>query len=150
MKWTTKDAELYSHSKEYVDTAIMPILFAGGNPSDKAAAGEAEFVQVLSHELERQLKGRLYLYPSLPVKDAGEEAFQAAEMWHRELSVQFKHVVFLTCRREWKEEESSLRDHVIYIPPVPLEHMDQQLRDSVIRDQIQQILNILLQKWNMA
>lgn len=53
--------------KNYIDTALIsliPITIADGA---KAAASGGEFVQLVVHEAERQLKGRVFYFRHLPI-----------------------------------------------------------------------------------
>ncbi|WP_283955948.1 DUF2487 family protein [Heyndrickxia sporothermodurans] len=35
----------------------------------------------------------------------------------------------------------------MWLPSVPLEHMDEQYKHSIMEDQVKQLINIIVQKW---
>ncbi|MFL6555853.1 MAG: DUF2487 family protein, partial [Bacillus sp. (in: firmicutes)] len=59
MKWTPQDIETYLNAKEYVDTAVVPILAVSVGGEMKQSATVAEFITLLTGHLERQFTGRL-------------------------------------------------------------------------------------------
>lgn len=152
MKWTVKDYDTYSQSKDYVDTAIVPLIPISMGSDAKTLISKGEFLHLISHEVERQLKGRVYLLPDFSyLHHQKETTMKHIEDVKRELHNEFKHVMFLTCDDTLKHSEFVLsKDNLIYLPPVPFEHMDDQLKRKLLQDQVEQILNILLQSWNKS
>lgn len=63
MRWRMTDAKDYLQAKDYIDTAVIPLINIKVGDHFKMAAEKGEFTQLLSEELERQLKGRVYLLP---------------------------------------------------------------------------------------
>ncbi|MFC0271617.1 YpiF family protein [Metabacillus herbersteinensis] len=150
MKWTTSDVDLYTQSKEYVDTAVVPLVPIVVDSSLKQVVSKGEFVTLLANELERQLKGRIYLLPSLSYLAKSEALFSELQEWKQELLTQFKHVLFITSDEKLRELDGDLKGNIIWLPTVPLEHMDDHLKKKLLQDHVEQILNILLQSWNKS
>lgn len=101
---------------------------------------------MLSEELERQLKGRVYLFPSYTYVDIDQSQIALLQKLKDEVMTNFRHVLFLTADEKWKDSE--IGSDVIYIPAVPFEHMKDSLKRKIADDKCGEILNVLLQKWN--
>ncbi|MBD1381690.1 DUF2487 family protein [Metabacillus arenae] len=147
MKWTAADVEVFNQSKEYIDTVIIPILSVTGSRELKSTVSKGEFITQITQELERQLTGRIFLYPPLTFIKSDDHIENRLIEWKKELENQFKHVLFLTSEEKLKEDKDK---SVIWIPAVPLEHLSEKLKGNLFQDQIEQILNILLQYWSKS
>lgn len=151
MKWTSEDTTMYLQSKEYVDTAIIPLVQIGFGDNVKSLAAEGEYTALITEDLERQLKGRVFLFPACTYisgqMTGGEKKIQ---QWYHELKGNFKHIFFITCDELWQNTEELHKGTVIYLTVIPLEHMDEALKRKMIEDQVSQILNIFLQSWKAS
>lgn len=146
MKWKVKDIDQYLRAKEYVDTAIVPLVPLSFDSDLKQLASKGEFILTLANEMERQLKGRILLLPPYTyLKNHEEDSDKVLKKWKDTIKMHFKHVIFLTTDEKWRGNGD---EGWIWVPPVPLEHMDQDLKRKIVQDQLEQILNILLQSWN--
>ncbi|MBZ5751484.1 MULTISPECIES: YpiF family protein [Metabacillus] len=151
MKWVLSDVDVYNQSREYVDTAIVPLIPVSLEADLKGTVSKGEFITYVSVELERQLKGRVFLFPSLSYLKKSKNVIESVIEWKTELQEEFKHVIFLTSDetlKEYTSDQQNVKDDLIWLPSVPFEHMDESLMKKLLEDQIQQILNILLQSWN--
>jgi hypothetical protein len=151
LKWVLSDVDVYNQSREYVDTAIVPLIPVSLEADLKGTVSKGEFITYVSVELERQLKGRVFLFPSLSYLKKSKNVIESVIEWKTELQEEFKHVIFLTSDetlKEYTSDQQNVKDDLIWLPSVPFEHMDESLMKKLLEDQIQQILNILLQSWN--
>ncbi|AXI40004.1 MAG: DUF2487 domain-containing protein [Bacillaceae bacterium] len=145
MKWQMVDIDSFLQSREYVDTAVVPLLSVSFDEELKRNASKADFIKIVSQELERQLKGRIMLLPPfVSLKNDDIDLDKLLKKWKDTIKQHFQHVIFLTCEERWRKEG----DEFIWIPSIPIEHMDQDVKRKVVQDQIEQIMNILLQYWN--
>ncbi|MDJ0287808.1 MULTISPECIES: YpiF family protein [Bacillus] len=146
MKFQAEDADLFLQSKDYIDTAIIPLV--GINASHiKQTVSLGEFTTLVTEDLERQLKGRVFLFPPhtyLEVNNRKQEDILALK---QSLQEHFQHVVFITSDNKWKEQ-LEVSESAFILQSVPLEHLKVNLKQKVIQDSVEQILNFLLQKWN--
>ncbi|QCU19344.1 DUF2487 family protein [Bacillus altitudinis] len=146
MKFQAEDADLFLQSKDYIDTAIIPLV--GINASHiKQTVSLGEFTMLVAEDLERQLKGRVFLFPPhtyLEVNNRKQEDILALK---QSLQEHFQHVVFITSDNIWKEQ-LEVSESAFILQSVPLEHLKVNLKQKVIQDSVEQILNFLLQKWN--
>ncbi|WMT27443.1 YpiF family protein [Bacillus aerius] len=146
MKFQAEDADLFLQSEDYIDTAIIPLV--GINVSHiKQTVSLGEFTMLVAEDLERQLKGRVFLFPPhtyLEVNNRKQEDILAVK---QSLQEHFQHVVFITSDNKWKEQ-LEVSESAFILQSVPLEHLKVNLKQKVIQDSVERILNFLLQKWN--
>lgn len=146
MKFQAEDADLFLQSKDYIDTAIIPLVGIDASHI-KQTVSLGEFTMLVAEDLERQLKGRVFLFPPhtyLEVNNRKQEDILAVK---QSLEEHFQHVVFITSDNKWKEQ-LEVSESAFILQSVPLEHLKVNLKQKVIQDSVEQILNFLLQKWN--
>jgi hypothetical protein len=149
VKWVLSDVDVYNQSKEYVDTAVIPLIPVSLGSEFKSTVSKGEFITYVTVELERQLKGRVFLFPSFSYLKNSKSVIENVIEWKTEIQREFKHVIFLSSDESLKGNNSEqLKGHLIWLPSVPFEHMDESLMKKLLQDQVEQILNILLQSWN--
>ncbi|PLS16339.1 DUF2487 domain-containing protein [Bacillus sp. M6-12] len=151
MKWTPNDMDMYLQAKEYVDTALIPLVPVSFAENMKQSASMKDFTDILTVEIERQFKGRIMLLPQLAYLSAldEEKRLELAAGWARELKEQgFAHVFYITSDSEWKENEQELEGSLIWIPSIPLEHLEEKHKKPMIDDQVRQVLAIFTRKWH--
>lgn len=150
MKWISQDIDMFLKEKQYVDTAVLPLLPVSFGDDIKQSVAMTEFISLLSVQLERQFRGRLIMLPGYAyLKPASEESLiSGLGQWESELKAQgFKHIFLLTSDSMWKTFEDRLEGGLIWLPSLPLEHMDENYRNSILDDQVKQLLNLFVQKW---
>ncbi|MDZ5473247.1 YpiF family protein [Bacillus sp. 31A1R] len=153
MKWVSQDIDMYLKSKEYVDTAVLPLLPVSFNDDIKQSVSMTEFITLLSIQLERQFRGRLVMLPgfSYMKSQSMDKLVEDIKGWEEELLKQgFKHVFLVTSDSEWKKSEGELQGELIWLPSIPLEHMDENYKVSILEDQVKQLLNLFVQKWQVS
>ncbi|MGG1631300.1 YpiF family protein [Rossellomorea sp. NRS-1567] len=150
MNWNVKDIEVFESEKEYIDTAVIPIVPVDFGKDIKVSAAQSEFISLLTFHLERQFKGRMIMPPpfTYSMSTSRESEVSRLTQWAGELSAGgVKHTFFLTSDSEWKKVEEELNDRLIWVPSIPLEHLDEQYKHSIMEDQVKQLLNVIVQKW---
>ncbi|MEW3992440.1 YpiF family protein [Bacillus altitudinis] len=143
MKFQSEDADLFLQSKDYIDTAIIPLVGIDASHI-KQTVSLGEFTMLVAEDLERQLKGRVFLFPPHTYLEVKQEDILAVK---QSLQEHFQHVVFITSDTKWKEQ-LEVSESAFILQSVPLEHLKVNLKQKVIQDSVEQILNFLLQKWN--
>ena len=146
MHWNGKDSAVFLAQKEYIDTAIIPLtLIDGSEQGFQFAASAADFILSLANIIENQFKGRIVLFPSFSYTK-NQDKQSLLENWNEELKkAEFKHTFYITSDREWSTMGEE--HNVIWIPSIPLESMDQKMRNSVLEDQLRQLIPIFAKKW---
>ncbi|MCT8138908.1 YpiF family protein [Anaerobacillus sp. CMMVII] len=150
MKWQAKEIDLYLQAKEYVDTAILSLVPINWGSEIKSTVQMGEFITLISDELERQFKGRVLQFPSFTyLKTEGlDERLQRVNALDEHLkSNGFEHIIYVTSDIEWKQIEGDMMDTLLWIPSIPLEHMEQKYKMETLSNQIKQMLPILTNKW---
>ena len=147
MNWTAQDMDTYLQQKEYIDTLIVPLLKVDTEPGNmKSSASSSEFLMHLTTFIETQFKGRMMLMPPYAYTQSMNLPEMATTLT-RDLSLApFKYVFFLTTDSAWTSIE--IEGEVIWLPPIPLESMDPQLKKTIIEDQLRQVLPRFMEKWS--
>ncbi|MGC4376302.1 YpiF family protein [Fictibacillus sp. Mic-4] len=151
MKWESRDFEVYDQSKEYVDTALVPLLPVSFNDKMKNAVGMGEYVDLLSKEIERQLHGRVLLLPPFTYLKSKESEVSVELLgeWSTALEDEaaFKHIFFLTSDVDWKKIEHTMKQTLLWLPAIPLESMDESYKEEMIREQVKQLMTVIFNEW---
>jgi hypothetical protein len=150
MKWVSKDIETYLTAKEYVDTAVIPVISVSFGDEMMQSASSAEFITLLTSYLERQFTGRLLLLPPFTYlkSDHPEYIIQQMKKWEENIEKnEFKHIFYITSESDWKIYEKELTGSLIWLPSLPLEHLNDQQKISMIESQVKQLLSLFTQKW---
>ncbi|MEI5907200.1 YpiF family protein [Bacillus spongiae] len=150
MNWNVADIEQYINEQEYIDTVVIPLVPITFGQGMKNNASQMEFINILTQQLERQFKGRLLLLPNFTYveevdKLTNKEMLQTFVSHLKALPL--KHVLYVTSDKVWKSYENELEGECIWIPAIPLDNMDDQYKRSIMEDQVKQLLNIFIQKW---
>ncbi|MER2078433.1 YpiF family protein [Psychrobacillus psychrotolerans] len=146
MHWNGKDSTVFQAQKEYIDTAVIPLIqIDGSDEGFRFAASAAEFTLSLANVIENQFKGRIVLFPSFSYTKSQDKQ-SIFETWQEELNkASFKHIFYVTSDRDWStmgEEQN-----IIWIPSIPLDSMDQKMRNSVLEYQLRQLIPIFAKIW---
>lgn len=148
MKWIAADIEMYQKAAEYVDTAIIPLLPVSFDSDMKQSASMAEFIGILTGQLEKQFKGRIFLLPAfMYIKDHSGNLKILQEWEKTVLDKQFKHLFFVTSDSSWRQHENEMSGTLLWLPSLPLEHMQDQQKVSIVEDQVKQLLTLFTGKW---
>ncbi|MCM2531834.1 YpiF family protein [Neobacillus pocheonensis] len=151
MKWIPQEVETYLNEKEYVDTAVIPLYSVSFGDEMKQSAAMAEFITLLTFHLERQFTGRLLLIPPFTYikNEKSDIVINELKKWEEYIEEsEFKHIFYITSESEWKLHEESLTGSLIWIPSIPLEHMNESQKMSIIDSQVKQLLNLFTRKWH--
>lgn len=150
MKWLSKDVDMYLGAKEYVDTVIMPVTGVAFDLGVKQSASANEFITLVAHEIEKQFKGRLLLLPPFTyyAKWDMEQKKNLMLQWKEMLLKEnFSFVFFLTADADWKAIEQDLENSLLYLPSLPLEHLEEKYKISMMEEQVSNILTTISQRW---
>ena len=151
MKWITKDIDLYLQAKEYVDSAVIPLLPVTWEQDMKSTVAMGEFISVLTTEIERQFKGRIILFPpfTYTASESIEERLERLAAWTMELADKgIKHFFFVTSDSLWKQHEEKVdTGTLIWLPTLPLEYVEEKYKQTMIQDQMKQLITIFMTIW---
>ncbi|WP_240675740.1 DUF2487 family protein [Ammoniphilus sp. CFH 90114] len=65
MRWTLEDMKTYEGAKEYIDTALIPVYLLAPDALGVAKVKEQRWLEEICVYAERQLTGRIVLFPTL-------------------------------------------------------------------------------------
>ncbi|MQR89128.1 DUF2487 family protein [Bacillus megaterium] len=152
LKLQAKEMDVYLQSKSYVDTVLVPLIPIDFGEDLKLTASMSEYTTALTEELERQFKGRVILTPSFTYlkKDGVAAVYETLLRWNEHINDnEVKHLFVLTSDRDWLQYEKEIGAYCIWIPALPLEHIDESHKYTLIHEQVQQLLPIFVEKWSM-
>ncbi|OIJ14795.1 hypothetical protein BKP37_07400 [Anaerobacillus alkalilacustris] len=149
MKWQAKEIDLYLQAKEYVDTAIIPLVPISLEDDFKKTIQVGEFIALFCDELEKQFKGRVFQFPPYTyIKKQNLygclEKLIELETYLKKYG--FRHVIYLTSDSTWEQTESSITQ-LIYISAISLEELDKKQITNELSKQVKQLLPMLMNKW---
>jgi hypothetical protein len=150
MKWNSEDLDMFLKAREYVDTIVLPLFPVSFDEKMKQTAAMTEFIQLLSYQLERKFKGRMILLPGLIYAKTNEEDDLTANLvkWETEFAEKgFKYVYYLTSDIDCKKIEGTVKGTLVWLPTLPLQQMDERTRNTVLEDQVEQLVEIFVQSW---
>lgn len=134
--------------REYIDTAVIPLVPVVLGDGIKRAAEQGEFIQLLSLHLERQFKGRTLILPSFSYMKEPNENIEALESWTMHAKeAGFSYVFYLTSDPRWQSIQDECKGTLIHIPSIPLEHMDEQHKHTVMENQLKTLIEKIVQAW---
>ncbi|PKH10002.1 MULTISPECIES: DUF2487 family protein [Planomicrobium] len=147
MHFIGKDMDQYLSQKDYVDTAVVPLLQLDLSEAGlKSSAGASEYLQSLTAMLEKQFKGRILLFPPVAYTKNADRNRLSEEISSEMEKAGFKHVFYMTTDAEWRSVEEL--KNVLWLPAIPTEHMDRNFKQSVMEDQLRQVLPLFLKEWS--
>lgn len=97
MRWTVEDLTKYEGAKEYIDTLLVPVYVLDPNKLGVAKVQEQRWLEEICVYAERQLTGRMILFPTLYLID-GKASLPVFE------ADLFPHVLFITTDEEVKKK----------------------------------------------
>ena len=145
MNYNAKDIEQFLNQKQFIDTAIVPLLPVDfSTESGMRSGSEADFLMSLVTYIEKQFKGRIFLTPpfsyfhktvKIDINDIRENLIHSG----------FKHVVFITCDVSWKQ--SNHEQSIMWLPAIPLESMELVVKNRILQDQLNYVIPKLTEVW---
>ena len=146
MFFNVKDVQQFLGQKDFIDTALVPLLSLEFEESKmRQSSSAAEFLMSLTAFVEQQFKGRLMLVPPFSYTEQTKSGLAVNLLKENLQNAGFKHVLFITCDHSWTSFSEELE--VIWLPAIPLESMDAGVKKTILEEQLKQIIPILTSKW---
>lgn len=146
MYFQVKDVQQYQAQKEFIDTAIVPLVSLQFEDDKMArSSSEVEFLMSLTNFIEQQFKGRLMLLPPFSYTEETKSALLVPTIKKNIQEGGFKHVIFITCDHHWTSLGEEI--DVIWLPSIPIESMDKEVKLKILEEQLKQVIPILTDKW---
>ena len=140
MFYNPSDLSILKDEFEYIDTAIIPLQKIDMNGDAKIHANNIELIQMITMQLERQFRGRLFIMPSISIVN---DDLTAANNYREQLqNYGFKNIVFL-CDKSYKIE-----GEVLHFNQIPIESMSQDMKMEMVNDEVKTVMKAIIQIWN--
>ncbi|WP_031544832.1 DUF2487 family protein [Salinicoccus luteus] len=142
MLYNHQDLKVLKDEIEFVDTAVIPFASADMNDGSRSNASDMEMIQMVTIQLEKQLKGRLFITPAIMTVD---QITSVLEAYIEQLkSYGFRKIVVLT-HHDFTMEDA----HFIVLNRIPLEDMDIEMKMSLINDEVKDVMKRIISIWNL-
>lgn len=151
MKWIPHDIEMYLNAKEFVDTAVIPLVPISFGEEMKQAASMSEFITLVTTLLERQFTGRILLLPPIAyITNADyEKILNELITWTRALyENNLNHIFFITSDRAWENFIEEMNGTLVWIPNFEPKNLENCQKNQIIDSYIKQLLTLFTQKWH--
>lgn len=149
VKFNVHDMTIFQQQKDFIDTAIVPLVHLDFSvPQLLQSSAAANYLLSLTNYIEQQFKGRVVLLPPVcyTVLLRSKELIQNV---HAELqNAGFKHVFYITSDVSWRKLGEG--HTIIWMPPIPLESMDVNVRTSILEEQLKQIMPQMADAWSAS
>jgi hypothetical protein len=152
MKWIPQDMEMFLKAREYIDTVVIPLYPISFGDDAKQTANMVDFITLLTNQLEKQFKGRLILLPGYTYLKKQDPNKLVSDLQHWENALvqeEFKHIFYVTSDIDWKMQEQQLSGSLLWLPALPLDQMEEKSKNSIIEDQIKQLINLFVARWHV-
>lgn len=146
MIYKVNDVEQFQAQKQFIDTAIVPLLQLDfSEVGMKQTSSASEYLMSLTTFIEQQFRGRLMLLPPFSYTKLTKSSELPISLEAELLESGFKSVIFITCDHEWTQLKD--RINVIWLAPIPLESMDKTVKQRILEDQLKQVIPFLTTAW---
>lgn len=146
MFFKVSDVEQFQAQKQFIDTAIVPLVqldFSEGGMKQSSSA--SEYLMTLTSFVEQQFRGRLMLLPPFSYT-ASTKLVELPNILEQQLKdAGFKSVIFITCDHSWNDYKELV--NIVWLPAIPLESMDKTVKQRILEDQLKQIIPALTSVW---
>lgn len=147
MKWSVPSIKQYLEVKEYVDTALIPLVELDLD-NLLSASSRSEYLSYVAVTVEDQLRGRLLLMPILTyVKGTDSIAVLTLLKKYSEKlrAIGFKNVLFLTQNEEWRNRQVAHAGDILLVEGITQEMTE--VHPDNIKPIAQKVVSTLIEKW---
>lgn len=147
MHFNVKDLEQFQAQKQFIDTALVPLVHIDLSEEGLLQSGSStDYLMSLAHFIEQQFRGRFVLFPSFSYTTNLRDEQFPSKLKEELLENDFKTIVFISCDHYWQSFKDEL--NIIWLPAIPLESMDKTVKQRILEDQLKQIIPVLTKAWN--
>lgn len=147
MFFNIQDVKQFLEHKDFIDTAIVPLLGVDlANDRVQQSSSAADFLMSLTAFIEQQFKGRLMVFPPFSYLVNTQDSNLPINLQAELQSIGFKYVFFVTCDANWTSLQEQV--NIIWLPAIPLESMDKSVKKAILEDQLRQVVPLLTGKWS--
>jgi hypothetical protein len=154
MRWRKQDIQKYVQAKEYIDTAIIPLIPISFPESDEQFTSlvfQKEVVDLLVDRVEQEFVGRVLALPSYTYLHSAnrEEELNRLQLFTEEINKNpFKFTFFVTFDSTWKKVEKNLEGNLLWMPVMKDGDLQKEDTQKMIMDQVYQITDLIKVFWS--
>lgn len=147
MHFNVKDLAQFQAQKQFIDTAIVPLVHIDLTEAGLQQSGAAvDYLLSLTNFVEQQFRGRLVLLPPFSYTSTMRDEEFPSKLEVELLESGFKTIIFISCDHYWQSLKEQL--NLIWLPAIPLESMDKAVKQRILEDQLKQIIPVLTNVWS--
>lgn len=147
MYFNAIDIEQFQQNKQFIDTAIVPLVSLDFHDLKmKQSGSQAEYLMALTTFIEQQFRGRLMLIPPVTYLESMKETIDIIKIEEELKLGGFKHIFFVTSDNFWLNKKEELQ--VVWLPAIPLESMDKSVKQRILEDQLKQVIPFFTSQWS--
>ncbi|TFB23972.1 DUF2487 family protein [Filobacillus milosensis] len=153
MKYKTSDTSQYTQAKEYIDTAIIPLIpfsFVSDQEMTQLSL-QKEMTQIYIDQIEKELKGRVFVTPEYYyVKNdkISDEKLRLEEYVNHINKQPFKYIFLITPDNKWRKITKDMDVDLIWIPVIKEGNLNQSETQQLIQSQVKEIQSLIMDSWN--
>lgn len=140
MLYNFNDIKNLKDQLEFVDTAVIPFVSADLDEQALTHANDIELVQLVTIQLEKQFKGRIFITPAMTTVLSDTEVLK---QYQKQLyDYGFKNVVILT-HLNLDDDFNSIR-----LNQIPLQDMSSDIKFDLVNDEVKKVMKSIISIWN--
>lgn len=149
MNFDIESIKQFQTQKEYIDTLIIPIFNMQLN---EQSTNDYEILQNVIINVEQQLKGRLFVLPSIGYFEGVLSIFDKIKI------DDFNHIIFIYVKHSEidmnhllqlsNHQELINKANVALLDSFPVEHMDREMYEGLIKEQVKLSVKQFISIWN--
>jgi len=152
MRWKSTDIKKYIEAKEYIDTAVVPLIpFEMSNDTEiEKSSFQSEVLSIITNEMEKELTGRILLMPSyfyLKSIDMQSESKRLNLFVEAIMQQPLQNVFLITFDPSWKKIEKEVSGTLIWTPVIQNGDLHSKEMHTMIQSQVQQIRELIRSYW---
>ncbi|MGK0554544.1 DUF2487 family protein [Macrococcus capreoli] len=140
MLFNHQDLKTLQDQLEYIDTVIIPVVPVDYSKHLIDIADHYEMIQYVTMGVEQQFKGRLLVIPPIQIFEDHQVLTQAEAQL---VSFGFKNLIFVTPQKFNLEKENVHKINIL-----PLESLDNEMKQGFVQDNIKALMKAIIQVWN--
>lgn len=141
MIFNHEDIKTLHLEKDYIDTAIVPVIEVDYTNNYLKIADELEMLQVVLMNLEAQFKGRLLLLPTI-------QQLKGQTPVHEVIEIQLRSFGFKTILFVGPNQSISENIHFQKINIMPLSSMDDSMKQEFVQENVKLLMKSIIFEWN--
>ena len=145
MNYNANDIDVFLQQKDFIDTAIVPLLpIDFSSTGGKQSGSAADYIVNVVSFIEKQFKGRIFLTPTFSYfLKKGNIDLENIVLNLRDSG--FKYILFITTDQSYAKLSEDY--DILWLPAIPLESMDTSVKIRILQEQLNLVIPKLTTLW---